>query len=75
MGEALRPMDEGVDGLAALHALITEQLVEDVGPLQVVVGIETDRRLWVQALIAAGYTRHPLRPARHRLRRRSRPRS
>ena len=46
----------GVDGPAALHAVLTEQLAEDAGPSQVVVGIETDRRLWVQALIAAGYT-------------------
>ncbi len=49
-------MGGGADGLAALHAPITEQLAEDAGPSQVVVGIETDRRLWVPALIAAGYT-------------------
>ena len=49
-----RRLPEGVEGLAALHALIAEHLDEDAEPDQVVVGIETDRGPRVQALIAAG---------------------
>ncbi|MEV0455824.1 IS110 family transposase [Catellatospora methionotrophica] len=40
--------------MAALHALIAEHL-GDGEPSRVVVGIETDRGPWVQALVAAGY--------------------
>jgi hypothetical protein len=50
-------LPEGVDGLAALHALIADQLAEDAEPAEVVVGIETDRGPWVAALIAAGLHR------------------
>jgi hypothetical protein len=35
--------------------LIAEHLPADAEPGQVVVGIETDRGPWVQALLAAGY--------------------
>ena len=65
-----RRLPEGVEGLAALHALVADHLEEDAEPDQVVVGIETDRGPWVQTLIAAGYTvmrRVVLsRPARNR---------
>jgi transposase len=64
-----RRLDEGVAGLAALHALIADHLGEDDQPADVVVGIETDRGPWVQALIAAGYTVYavnPLQAARYR---------
>jgi transposase len=47
--------DEGVDGLVALHALLVEHLPGDAEPDRVLVGIETDRGPWVQALVAAGY--------------------
>lgn len=60
---------EGVAGLAGLHALIADHLPEDADPAEVVVGIETDRGPWVQALIAAGYTVYavnPLQAARYR---------
>ena len=63
-------LEEGVAGLARLHALIAEHLDLDApgepgqdGPEpRVRVGIETDRGPWVQALIAAGYTVYPLNP-------------
>ena len=68
---ARRRLPEGVAGLAGLHALIADSLGEDTQPGQVVVGIETDRGPWVQALIAAGYTVYavnPLQVARYRQR-------
>jgi transposase len=60
---------EGIAGIARLHELIAQQLGEDAGPEQVVVGIETDRGPWVAALIAAGYQVYainPLQVARYR---------
>ena len=60
---------EGVAGLAGLHALIADHLPDDADPADVVIGIETDRGPWVQALIAAGYTVYavnPLQAARYR---------
>jgi len=53
---------EGVAGLAGLHALIADHLPEDADPADVVIGIETDRGPWVQALIAAGYTVYAVNP-------------
>jgi Transposase/Transposase IS116/IS110/IS902 family len=53
LGRARLP--EGVAGVARLHELIGGQLAEDAGPEEVVIGIETDRGPWVQALLAAGY--------------------
>lgn len=64
-----RRLPEGVVGMAQLHALLAEQLSADAGPEQVVVGIETDRGPWVQALLAAGYQVYainPLSAARYR---------
>jgi len=65
---ARRRLPEGVAGMAALHALIVDHLGE-AEPGEVVVGIETDRGLWVQALLAAGYrvfAVNPLSVARYR---------
>jgi transposase len=64
-------LPEGVTGMARLHAMIGEQLGEAADELadQVVVGIETDRGPWVQALIAAGYRVfgiNPLQASRYR---------
>ena len=59
---ARRRLPEGVAGLAALHALVADHLDEDAEPDQVVVGMETDRGPWVQALIAAGYTVYAINP-------------
>jgi transposase len=50
---------EGVDGIARLHALLA---VHADDPNQVVIGIETDRGLWVTALVAAGYTVYAVNP-------------
>src|SRR5258705_13797506 len=68
LGRAKLP--EGVAGIARLHAMIGEHLGED-DDAKVVVGIETDRGPWVQALIAAGYQIYainPLQVARYRQR-------
>lgn len=64
-----RRLTEGVEGLSALHALIADHLDDDAEPEQVLIGIETDRGPWVQALIASGYTVYavnPLQVARYR---------
>ena len=55
-------LPEGVVGLSDLHALIADHLADDDEPGDVVVGIETDRGPWVQALVAAGYTVYALNP-------------
>jgi transposase len=55
-------LPEGVVGIARLHELVVAQLGEDDGPEQVVIGIETDRGPWVQALLAAGYQVFPVNP-------------
>ena len=49
---ASRRLPEGLTGIRQLHELIGEHVQE---PNQVVIGIETDRGLWVGALSAAGY--------------------
>lgn len=54
-----RRLLEGVEGVTALHQLLAEQ-VDDPG--EVVVGIETDRGLWVQSLIEAGYAVYAINP-------------
>jgi transposase len=66
---ATAKLPEGVAGIARLHAMIGEHVGEDDEPAVVMVGIETDRGPWVQALIAAGYRIHavnPLQVARYR---------
>jgi transposase len=66
---AKRRLPEGIEGLAVLHALVADHLEEDAEPEQVLIGIETDRGPWVQALIASGYTVfavNPLQVARYR---------
>jgi transposase len=67
LGRAKLP--EGIAGIARLHAMIGEYVGDDDEPAQVVVGIETDRGGWVQALITAGYRVYainPLQVARYR---------
>ena len=65
-----RKLPEGIAGIGQLHALVAEHLgVDAAAPEQVVVGIETDRGPWVQALLAAGYQVYainPLSAARYR---------
>lgn len=50
---------EGVGGLGEFHELVAE-FVDDASG--VVVGIETDRGLWVSALVAAGYQVYAVNP-------------
>ena len=67
LGRAKLP--EGVAGIARLHAMIGEHLGDEQDEPAVVVGIETERGPWVQALIAAGYQIYainPLQVARYR---------
>jgi len=63
---ARRRLPEGLAGIRAFHELVADH-ADDTH--DVVVGIETDRGLWVQALIAAGYQLYainPLAAARYR---------
>lgn len=62
-------LPEGAAGMTKLHAMIAGQVGRDVEAtdVEVLVGIETDRGPWVQALLAAGYTVlavNPLQAAR-----------
>jgi transposase len=54
-----RRLSEGLEGVTSLHELIAE-LVDE--PAEVIVGIETDRGLWVQSLVEAGYTVYAINP-------------
>lgn len=69
LGKARLP--EGIAGITRLHAMIGEHVgdEDDDQPVQVIVGIETERGPWVQALLAAGYQVYainPLQVARYR---------
>ena len=59
---ARRKLPEGITGIATLHALIGQHAGDAVGPGEVVIGIETDRGPWVQALLAAGYQLYAVNP-------------
>jgi hypothetical protein len=68
---ARRRLADDVTGLEALHTLIARYLTGEGEPGDVVVGIETDRGPWVQALLAAGYVVYAINPtqaARYRQR-------
>ena len=56
---ASRRLPEGLAGIGEFHQLLVRH-VED--PDQVVIGIETDRGLWVTALVAAGYQVYAINP-------------
>src|ERR1700731_4588049 len=63
---ASRRLPEGLTGIRGLHELIAGHAEE---PEQAVIGIETDRGLWVASLVAAGYqvfAINPLAVARYR---------
>jgi transposase len=63
---ASRRLPEGLAGVRQLHELVSTHAEE---PDQVVVGVETDRGLWVGALAEAGYqvfAINPLAVARYR---------
>jgi Transposase/Transposase IS116/IS110/IS902 family len=55
-------LPEGIAGITRLHALIGQFAGPDTEPGEVVIGIETDRGLWVTALRAAGYTVYGINP-------------
>ena len=57
LGKARLP--EGIEGIGRFHELVAGHAGE---PGEVVVGIETDRGLWVQALIEAGYRVYAINP-------------
>ncbi len=54
-------LPEGMAGISRLHAMVGRH-AGDAEDVQVVVGIETDRGMWVQALVAAGYQVYPVNP-------------
>lgn len=56
---ARRRLPEGLDGIAGFHAMVADHAAD---PSEVVVGIETERGMWVQALIAVGYTVYAINP-------------
>jgi transposase len=56
---ASRRLPEGLAGIRGLHELVAAH-AED--PEQAVIGIETDRGLWVGALSAAGYQVYAINP-------------
>ena len=56
---AARRLPEGLDGIAGFHAMVADHADD---PSEVVVGIETERGLWVQALVAAGYQVFAINP-------------
>ena len=63
---ASRRLPEGLAGISGFHDVVASHARE---PADVVVGIETDRGMWVSALLAAGYTVYainPLAAARYR---------
>jgi transposase/transposase IS116/IS110/IS902 family protein len=60
-GERLRSLRiaQGVEGLTRLHETIAEVTAD---PADVVVGVESDHGLLVNALVASGYTVYPINP-------------
>jgi transposase len=56
---AARRLGEGLDGIRGFHELMAAHADD---PAEVVVGIETDRGLWVHALVAAGYQVFAINP-------------
>jgi transposase len=56
---ASRRIPEGLEGVRRFHEIVAD-LVDD--PNEVVIGIETDRGLWVHALTAADYQVYAINP-------------
>jgi transposase len=54
-----RRFPEGLEGIRALHTLLADHAND---PGEVIVAIETDRGLWVDALTAAGYQLYAINP-------------
>ena len=55
-------LPEGLAGISRFHELVADHLDPDSEPSEVLVGIETDRGPWVQALVAAGYSVYAINP-------------
>jgi hypothetical protein len=56
---ASRRLPEGLEGMGAFHELVAGHASS---PSEVAVGIETDRGLWVEAAVAAGYQVYAINP-------------
>src|SRR5688572_468213 len=56
---ASKRLPEGIEGIGRFHELVADHAE---APDQLVVGIETDRGLWVQGLVEAGYTVYAINP-------------
>ena len=56
---AYQRLPEGLGGIGGFHDLVAGYIDD---PSDVVIGIETDRGLWVQALVAAGYQVYAINP-------------
>jgi len=56
---ASRRLPEGLDGIRGFHELVADHIAD---PAEVIVGIETDRGLWVTALVSAGYQVYAINP-------------
>jgi transposase len=56
---ASRRFTDGVEGIAAFHDLVAGHVAD---PTEVIIGIETDRGLWIQALVEAGYVVFAINP-------------
>jgi transposase len=56
---ASRRLPEGLGGIRVFHELVADHVND---PAEVIVGIETDRGLWVTALVAAGYQVYAINP-------------
>ena len=56
---ASRRLPEGLEGIRLFHELAATHIDD---PAEVIVGIETDRGLWVTALVAAGYQVYAINP-------------
>ena len=56
---AARRLPEGLEGIRGFHELVASHIDE---PSEMIIGIETDRGLWVTALVAAGYQVYAINP-------------
>ena len=56
---AFSHLSEGIDGVCEFHELVAGFVTD---PCNVVIGIETDRGLWVAALVGAGYQVYAVNP-------------
>jgi hypothetical protein len=61
---ARRRLSEGLAGITMLHELVAEHLDPAAESDQVLVGIETERGPWVQALLGSGYQVYAIEPPR-----------